>query len=277
MSRHTCASTRSLRPRSATISIAAVAVFLLLWQVTPELGLVNGRFTSQPTLVLQAAWDVAFADDFLRHARISLTAFVVGYGLAMVVSIPLGIVLGTSRIARHMLEPPLMALYIAPTLILLPVMIVWLGIGIASKIAVAFLGAVFPIVVNTMAGMREADPRLVRMAQSFGASRFDVFTRILVPGALPSIVVGLRLAIGRAVLVVSSRVDVAHYFIDALHAPAEVARLRHARDTVVSEISTLKADLPKYEPSPGVIGNLALDSEFIMCLRGLGSTTHFQR
>jgi ABC-type nitrate/sulfonate/bicarbonate transport system permease component len=186
--------------RSATISIAAVAVFLLLWQVTPELGLVNGRFTSQPTLVLQAAWDVAFADDFLRHARISLTAFVVGYGLAMVVSIPLGIVLGTSRIARHMLEPPLMALYIAPTLILLPVMIVWLGIGIASKIAVAFLGAVFPIIVNTMAGMREADHRLVRMAQSFGASRFDVFTRILVPGALPSIVVGLRLAIGRAVL-----------------------------------------------------------------------------
>ncbi|MFN8723499.1 MAG: ABC transporter permease [Rhodospirillales bacterium] len=186
--------------RSATISIASVAVFFLLWQIAPELGLVNGRFTSQPTLVLKAALEVAVADDFLRHARVSLTAFAVGYGLAMLVSIPLGIVLGTSRIARHMLEPPLMALYIAPTLILLPVMIVWLGIGIASKIAVAFLGAVFPIIVNTMAGMREADHKLVRMARSFGASRFDVFTRILVPGALPSIVVGLRLAIGRAVL-----------------------------------------------------------------------------
>ena len=93
-----------------------------------------------------------------------------------------------------------MALYIAPTLVLLPIMIVWLGIGMASKVAVVFLGAVFPIVVNTMAGMREADPRLIRAARSFGASQLDIFIRILVPGSLPAILIGIRLAIGRAVL-----------------------------------------------------------------------------
>jgi NitT/TauT family transport system permease protein len=93
-----------------------------------------------------------------------------------------------------------MALYIAPNLVLLPVMIIWLGIGMASKVAVVFLGAFFPIIVNTMAGMRETDPKLVTAARAFGASRLAIFRSILIPAALPSFLMGIRLGVGRGVL-----------------------------------------------------------------------------
>lgn len=186
--------------RSSVIGFCSVAAFLILWQVAPELGWVNGRFTSQPSEVARAAVEVFRTDNFLHHARISLTEFFLGFALALIVSVPLGVLLGNSRLARDMINPPLMALYIAPTLILLPIMTIWLGIGMASKVAVVFLGAIFPIIVNTMAGMREADAKLVRAAQSFGATRMDIFRHILLPGSLPSLLAGIRLAVGRAVL-----------------------------------------------------------------------------
>jgi NitT/TauT family transport system permease protein len=108
--------------------------------------------------------------------------------------------MGTHKSTRLFLEPPLMALYTAPRLALLPILIVWLGIGLASKIAVVFLGAVFPILVNTLAGVRNADNRLVQAARAFGATRMDIFVKILVPGSLPAILMGVRLGIGRGVL-----------------------------------------------------------------------------
>jgi ABC-type nitrate/sulfonate/bicarbonate transport system, permease component len=186
--------------RATTISVLAVLAFFVVWQAAPALDLVNGQFTSQPSSVAIAAVEVLRADNFFFHARVSLSEFFLGFALAVAVSIPLGVLLGTSRYARFLLDPPLMALYMAPTLILLPIMVIWLGIGIASKVAVVFLGAIFPIIVNTMAGMREADPKLIRVAQSFGASRIEVFVRILIPGSLPSILMGMRLAVGRGVL-----------------------------------------------------------------------------
>lgn len=186
--------------RRTTVSTAAVLFFFILWQLAPALGWVNPQFTSQPTSVVGALIEVLGHDNFFFHARVSLSEFGLGFALAVVVSIPLGVLLGTSRYARYVLDPPLMALYMAPTLILLPIMVIWLGIGMASKVAVVFLGAIFPIIVNTMAGMREADPKLIQAARCFGASKLDVFVRILIPGSLPAILMGTRLAVGRGVL-----------------------------------------------------------------------------
>ena len=186
--------------RHATVSTAAVLFFFIIWQVVPALGLVNSQFTSQPSSVIAAAIDVFSNDQFLFHAQVSLSEFGFGFALAVAVSIPLGVLLGTSRYARFILDPPLMALYMAPTLILLPIMVIWLGIGMASKVAVVFLGAIFPIIVNTMAGMREADPKLIQAAHCFGAGKLDIFVRILIPGSLPAILMGMRLAVGRGVL-----------------------------------------------------------------------------
>jgi ABC-type nitrate/sulfonate/bicarbonate transport system permease component len=182
------------------VSTLAVLAFLVSWQVAAGWGWVNARYTSEPSQVFWTALDIVRHDDFFHHARVSLSEFAAGFTVALGVGLPLGLVLGSSRRVRLFAEPPLMALYTAPRLTLLPILIVWLGIGMASKIAVVFLGAVFPIMVNTIAGVREADPRLIQAARAFGANRLDIFLKILVPGALPAILLGVRLGIGRGVL-----------------------------------------------------------------------------
>jgi ABC-type nitrate/sulfonate/bicarbonate transport system permease component len=184
----------------ALVSTAAVSVFLLAWQIAAARGWVNARYTSSPSQVVAAALDIARHDDFLHHAWVSLSEFSLGFAAALGFGLPLGLALGTSRRLRLFVDPPMMALYTAPRLTLLPILIIWLGIGAASKIAIVFLGAVFPIIVNTMAGVREADPRLFQAARAFGASRLDTMIKVLVPGALPAILLGVRLAIGRGVL-----------------------------------------------------------------------------
>ena len=186
--------------RSTTISLLSVLVFLALWQMVPALGLMNVRYTSQPSEVATAFVEMLGEAPFYGHAWVSLQEFVLGFALALALAVPCGVALGTSRYVRLVVDPPLMALYIAPPLVLLPILTIWLGIDMASKVAVVFLGAFFPVAVNTAAGMREADPRLVRAARSFGAGRLAVFSRVLVPGALPSILMGVRLAVGRGVL-----------------------------------------------------------------------------
>lgn len=186
--------------RSTTVSILSVAVFFVMWQILPHLGWVNIRYTSTPVQVLIAAADELPTRQFAMHARISLIEFFLGFAIAFGTALPLSALMVSSRHARYVLDPPLMALYIAPSLILLPVMIIWLGIGIASKVAVVFLGAFFPIIVNTMAGMRETDPKLVTAARAFGAGRLRIFWNILIPSALPSMLMGVRLGVGRGVL-----------------------------------------------------------------------------
>ena len=182
------------------VSTASVVAFLVVWQVAAARGWVNARYTSSPSQVLAAALDIAHHDDFLHHAWISFSAFGLGFAAALGFGLPLGLALGTSRRLRLFVDPPMMALYTAPRLTLLPILIIWLGIGAASKIAVVFLGAVFPIIVNATAGVREADPRLVQAARAFGGSRIETMIKVLVPGALPAILLGVRLAIGRGVL-----------------------------------------------------------------------------
>ena len=188
------------RHYTTAVSILSVLAFLVLWETAADQRWVNARLTGQPTLIYQMAIEVFRNDRFFYHAWISLAEFGIGFVLALIVGVPLGLIMGTHKATRLFLEPPLMALYTAPRLALLPILIVWLGIGIASKIAVVFLGAVFPILVNTLAGVRNADNRLVQAAKAFGATQLDIFVKILVPGSLPAILMGVRLGIGRGVL-----------------------------------------------------------------------------
>ena len=182
------------------VSSAAVAVFLMAWELLPALGLVDIRYTSQPSSVFQTAIKVLLHDNLGHHAYVSFIEFIAGFALAVVIGIPAGIVFGTVKMLRQIVDPPLMALNMMPRLALLPILAVGLGIGMASKIAVVFLGAVMPIIVNTMAGVRETDARLVLAARSFGATRLDIFIQILLPSSLPAVIMGVRLGIGRAIL-----------------------------------------------------------------------------
>jgi ABC-type nitrate/sulfonate/bicarbonate transport system permease component len=135
-----------------------------------------------------------FADDRIYRAiGESLTVYGGGFALAVLVGIPAGLLMGGFRVLGRTLEIYVNALTATPRVAFIPLIIVLLGLGYEAKIAIIFLGAVMPIVINTYAGVLTADGELVEMARSAGASRAQVFRRILLPGALPFIVVGLRL------------------------------------------------------------------------------------
>ena len=114
--------------------------------------------------------------------------------------VPLGLLLGTFRHPALLLDPPIMAMYATPQLALLPIFVLWLGIGMSSKIAVVFLGASIPIIVNSMAGVRHVERSLVLAARSFCATRRDVFVKVILPASLPAVMIGIRLGLSRGVL-----------------------------------------------------------------------------
>jgi sulfonate transport system permease protein len=182
------------------VSTIAVVLFLVAWELLPAYGLIDIRYTSQPSSVFKTAVNVLFHDNLGHHAYVSFMEFIIGFVLAVAIGIPAGILFGTVKILRQFMDPPLMALNMMPRLALLPILAVGLGIGISSKIAVVFLGAVMPIIVNTMAGVRETDARLILAARSFGATRLDIFLNILLPSSLPAVIMGVRLGIGRGIL-----------------------------------------------------------------------------
>lgn len=165
--------------------------FLFLWWAASFLA--GSNFIPTPVATLVAAKEM-FADDEIYHAIIeSLSVYVGGYALGALVAIPVGLLMGGFRILGRTLEIYVNALMATPRVAFIPLVIVLLGLGSQAKIAIIFLGAVMPILINTYAGVLNADGELVEMARSAGASRSQVFRRILLPGALPFVVVGLRL------------------------------------------------------------------------------------
>lgn len=182
------------------MSASAVVLFLAAWELAPRLGLVDPFFTSRPSRVAAAAADIVSDGGLLRDAAVSLSEFAMGFALALAIGVPLGLVLGTFPTVRYLLDPPVMAIYATPQLALLPIFVLWLGIGMASKVAVVFLGASIPIIVNSMAGVRHVERSLVVAARSFSATRLDVFRKVILPASLPAVMTGVRLGLSRGVL-----------------------------------------------------------------------------
>jgi len=178
----------------------AVLVFLAIWEIAPRAGMVDPTFTSQPSRVIAASLEIVPSGDFLHDVSLSLSEFAIGFTLAVGIGVPLGLLLGRFPVLRYLLDPPIMAIYATPHLALLPIFIVWLGIGMQSKIAVAFVGGVIPILVNSMAGVRGVERSWVTAARSFCAREWDVFVKVILPASLPGVTMGIRLGVSRAVL-----------------------------------------------------------------------------
>jgi ABC-type nitrate/sulfonate/bicarbonate transport system permease component len=178
----------------------AVLIFLVLWEIAMPLGLVKIADISRPSLVLKALIQLAASGEVLQPLLISLQEFFFGFVLALVIGIPLGIALGRYRFFSLLVDPLLTALYTMPYLAIMPLLVVWFGVGLGATVAVVFLGAAFPIVINTAVGIREADPVWVRAVRSFGGSEWDVFRKVLLPGSVPPMMTGIRLGVGRGLL-----------------------------------------------------------------------------
>lgn len=188
------------RNRSAGVSTLSVLIFLLFWELVARLSLVDPTLTSFPTEILERAVELTRDGSLAGHLKTSGYEFLVGFGAALVIGIPGGMLLGSHRLLDDICRPFMSALYATPRLALTPLLIVWLGIGLLSKMAVIFLVSVFPLIINAYEGVRNADPQLLRLARSFGAGGWMTATRVVLPGTVPYLVAGVRLGIGQGLI-----------------------------------------------------------------------------
>ncbi len=178
----------------------AVIAFLVAWQAVASARIVSQLFLPGPADVIEAYRELLAEGKIWNDIAVSGQEFGLGYGLAILVAVPLGLLIGWYRRLRYALDPFITFFYATPRIVLLPLLIIWFGIGVESKVAVVFLGAFFAMVINTTAGVRNLDAHLIRVAHSFGASDLQIFRTIALPGSVPFILTGLRLGIGHALV-----------------------------------------------------------------------------
>lgn len=201
----TAASRRSLwrRIEPTALGAATIVLLLLIWQFLPDLVPMKAGtklFFTVPSAIAGTLWAMIATGTLWEPLGVSASAFALGLILAIAVGLPLGVLLGRSPTLSAMVDPFVTAFNATPRLVFLPLLMLWLGIGIWSKVAVVFIGALFPLLINTYEGVRNADRLLINVVRSFGAGEWDIARLVVVPNSLPYIMVGLRLAIGRAIL-----------------------------------------------------------------------------
>lgn len=182
------------------LGAASVLVFLLVWEWMGTSGVVNPLFTSSPSRIVSEFRDLIGDGTLTADLLASGQEFILGYGLAVVFGAVVGIMIGWYRTPYAILNPFITSLYATPRIALMPLMVIWLGIGLWSKVAVVFLGAVFPMLINMQSAMRTLDADLLKAARSFGASQRDIFRTIALPASVPFLISGLKLALGRGLV-----------------------------------------------------------------------------
>jgi ABC-type nitrate/sulfonate/bicarbonate transport system permease component len=208
--------TRLPRGRALALRVAAIVAFLALWSLLSGavvvLKLFNPIFLPGPWLVLGSVLDMAVRGTLWIHLAATLERVAMGFGVGATLAVALGLAAGQLTPVRNVIEPLVELLRPIPPLALLPMFIVWVGIGEASKIGFITYATFFPIFLTTVTGVRQIDPLLVRAAQSLGARGVALFTRVILPAALPDILTGLRLGVALAffVIVISEFIGAEH-------------------------------------------------------------------
>jgi sulfonate transport system permease protein len=174
-----------------------VPVLLLsVWQFAAHVGWLSSRILPEPFAVAKAAWTLAESGELWKHVQVSLwratVSFAVGGGLGLL----LGLLTGTFRTAETLLDTTLQMIRNIPALALIPLVILWFGIEETSKIFLVAVGVFFPVYLNTFHGIRSVDKGLIEMAKSYGLSGWPLYRDVILPGALPSILVGVRFSLG---------------------------------------------------------------------------------
>src|SRR5271169_212459 len=193
---------RPFEPLSARRFAGVLSILggLALCELVSRFLVANALFPAAPTQIIVAIYSLARSGELWPHIWISTVEFVLGYVIASVLGIALGMAMAESEIAKKALQPWISGLYATPTIALAPLFILWLGIGIWSKVLVVVFLVLFPVTINTEAGLRTTSPRLIEMLRSFGASPRQIFFKLSLPSATPFILTGLKLGIGRGLI-----------------------------------------------------------------------------
>lgn len=181
-------------------SFISVLSGLFLWEFFSRVIIGSKLFLAAPTQVVGALVNMAQRGELQYHMWISGSEFFLGYVSACIIGVAVGMLIASSRSAKQALQPWVSGIYATPVVALAPLFILWFGVGISSKVIVVALLVVFPVIINTEAGLRMTDAHLVEMVTSFGASKRQIFLKVSLPSALPFIFAGFRLGIGRGLI-----------------------------------------------------------------------------
>ncbi|HZW84818.1 MAG TPA: ABC transporter permease [Nitrososphaerales archaeon] len=177
------------------VRIASVAAVLVIWQVVGSS--FDSSLFSTPTLVAGAYASLVYSSSFVIDLLTTIRDFLIGFAIAAALGIVLGVAMARWQTLETALDPYVNALYSTPYVALAPLFVIWLGIGFYELLAVVILSSVFVILINSFAGVKNMSKAYVETGRAFGFSGFDLYRKVIFPGALPYIITGLRLGIGR--------------------------------------------------------------------------------
>lgn len=179
----------------------AIILFLALWEALPRFGFVDPFFLPMLSVVLDAILAMLKTGELFQHLGASLQRTLIGFFLGFVVSVALGLLIGWFSKVERFADPLLQAFRQTSALALFPVFILFFGIGEVSKIAIIYWGVQWPILLNTISGVKNVDPLLIKSARSMGASKLTIFFRVVLPASLPAIFTGARLSATTSILI----------------------------------------------------------------------------
>jgi NitT/TauT family transport system permease protein len=191
-------------PRSGLYwtSIASVVGGLLVWEFAGRFVVKKALFLTTPTQIVGATIQLLLEGELQRHIVASASEFFIGLVMAIVLGVGVGFAMASNKYAKRALGPWVAAFYATPTIAISPLIILWAGIGIWSKVIVVVINAIFPMIINTEAGLRSTDKQLIEAARCFGCNRLQLFWKISLPSAVPFLFAGMKLAIGRGLVAV---------------------------------------------------------------------------
>jgi NitT/TauT family transport system permease protein len=192
---------RRLLDRRWLTSWVGVALLLVAWQIAPSLGWVDRTFLPPLSDVVHAWWQLARSGELWQDTSVSLRRSLTGFGLAIAAGVPLGLVIGWYPLAAELLNPVLTIFLNTAALALLPVFTLILGIGETSKITIIVYASIWPVLYNTIGGVRGVDPLLIKSARSLGVGPLRLFQKVILPAAVPTIFTGVRLGGAASILV----------------------------------------------------------------------------
>ena len=180
------------------VRVSSVVLFVVLWEVLGRH--VNPLFLSYPSAIARAFVQLVLSGELLRQAAGSLWVYAVGLVAALVVGIVIGLLMGRYRLAEYLLDPYVYALDATPRVALIPLILLWFGLGAPAKFAIVFLSGIFPVLMNTFSGVRTVSASLVDIGRAYGARESQIFAKVIAPAAFPFIMAGVRLAVGRGLI-----------------------------------------------------------------------------
>jgi NitT/TauT family transport system permease protein len=181
-----------------TIRVTSVVAFFIFWEVFGRD--VDPLFMTYPTAIIVAFRDMIASGELLSAVIATMGPFLLGMAISIVGGIAIGLVIGQFRLAEYILDPFLDALYALPRVALVPLIMMWFGLGLPGKLVIVVSIAMFPIIVNTYAGVRDVRANLIDIGRAYSASEWQIFTKIVLPAAIPFIMAGIRLAVGLGVI-----------------------------------------------------------------------------